>query len=96
MLKILIRPGAQKDTKKIWHYTYKNWGEKQADSYTEALGLSIKSLINNPEIGMTIDHVREGYRLFHYKKHFIIYRLTSKAIDVVRVLGEQMDIKRHL
>jgi toxin ParE1/3/4 len=55
MHKILIRPGARNDIKKIWRYSYKNWGEEQADTYTFSLGQTINE---NPEIGSSIEHVR--------------------------------------
>ena len=50
----------------------------------------------NPEMGIDIEHIRKDYRLYHFKHHFVIYRLTSTVIDIVRVLGESMEIKRHL
>jgi len=96
MHKIQIRPRARKNIKEIWRYTYKKWGEQQADVYTNELGQAIDSLIDNPEIGLSIDYIRQGYRLSHVKHHYIIYRLTPTLIDIVRVLGESMDIKRHL
>ncbi|VAW45622.1 hypothetical protein MNBD_GAMMA04-2164, partial [hydrothermal vent metagenome] len=49
-----------------------------------------------PEIGSSIKYVRQGYRLYHFKHHLIIYCMTSTVIDIVRVLGENMDVKRHL
>ena len=96
MLKILIRPLAKKDIKNIWHYTYENWGERQADIYTASLGQAINEIPKNPEIGNRIEHIRKGYRLYHFQHHFVIYRTTSTEIDIVRVLGESMEIKHHL
>jgi toxin ParE1/3/4 len=96
MHKILIRPAARNDIKKIWHYTYKNWGEQQADTYTFSLGQAINEIPENPEIGSSIEHVRKGFRLYHFKHHFVIYRMSSTVIDIVRVLGENMEVKRHL
>jgi len=96
MHKIHIRPLAKKDIKKIWRYTNKNWGEQQADVYTDELGQAIDSLIDNPEIGIDIAHIKDGYRLFHVKHHYIIYHQTPAVSDIVRVLGESMDINRHL
>lgn len=96
MLKISIRPHARNDIKKIWRYTFDNWGEKQADYYTNALGQAIEEMSKNPKIGNCIDHIRKDYRLYHFKHHLIIYNLSSTTIDIVRVLGENMDAKRHL
>ncbi|HED18170.1 MAG TPA: type II toxin-antitoxin system RelE/ParE family toxin [Gammaproteobacteria bacterium] len=53
MLEIVIRPRARSDIKKIWRYTYDNWGEKQADVYTDALGQAIEEMTENPELGNT-------------------------------------------
>ena len=96
MVKILIRPIARSDIKKIWRYTCNNWGERQADTYTTALGQAIEKMTENPKIGTSIDYLREGYRLYHFEHHLVIYHLSPTVIDVVRVLGESMDIKRHL
>ncbi len=96
MLEIVIRPRARSDIKKIWRYTYDTWGEKQADVYTDALGQAIEEMTENPEMGNSIEHIRKGYRLYHFKHHFVIYRLSSTVLDVVRILAEKMDIKRHL
>jgi toxin ParE1/3/4 len=96
MLKTFIRPKARNDIKEIWHYTYINWGEKQADNYAHTIGQAINGMPENPEIGNNIDNIRKGYRLYHFKHHLIIYRISSTVIEVVRVLGENMEIKRHL
>ena len=96
MLKILIRPQARSDLINIWCYTYDNWGEPQANVYTNELGKLIEKLASNPILGNSINHLRKDYRLYHIKHHFIIYRQTTEIIDVVRILGESMDVKRHV
>ena len=50
----------------------------------------------NPEIGNNIDNIRKGYRLYHFKHYLVIYRLSSTVIEIVRVLGENLEIKLHL
>lgn len=96
MRKILLRPLAKIDIKKIWHYTFDNWGLNQADIYANELGKSINSLMDNPEIGRPIDDIRSDYRLYQFKHHLIVYCQAPSTIEVVRVLGENMDIKNHL
>ena len=73
MLKVSIRPHARNDIKKIWRYTYDNWGGKQADLYVNSLGQAIEEMADNPEIGSSIGYIREGYRLYHFKHHLVIY-----------------------
>lgn len=96
MLKILTKPRAKNDIKKIWRYTYDKYGEKQADDYTNQLGQAINAMVVNPMLGIAIDYVKKGYRQYHFKHHLVIYRLTQKSIEVVRILGENMDASRHL
>ena len=96
MLKVVKRPLAKIDIKKIWRYTCDKWGEQQADAYIYNLGHAIESIADNPKIGVNIEYVRQGYRIYHYQRHLVIYRPTLTTIEIVRVLGERMDIKRHL
>ncbi len=96
MHKLFIRPAARNDIKKIWRYTYRNWGEQQANSYMHSLESAVNKIPENPELGSNIGYIRKGYRLYHFKHHFVIYRLMPATIDIVRVLGEAMAIKRHL
>jgi len=95
MPKVLISPLARNDLKEIWSYSFTNWGMEQADTYTNALGQAIDGLIENPEMGKSIDHVRKAYRCYYFKHHLIIYRISSTAINVIRVLGKGMDVKLH-
>lgn len=96
MLKLIIRPHAKKDIKNIWHYTYENWGEQQAGKYTNELDQAITLLTENPNLGIDIDVIRTGYRMYHVNLHLIIYRLSSTEIDIVRVLGDKMEVERHV
>ncbi len=96
MYKVSIRPEAKNDIKKIWQYTFKTWGKKQADIYTTGRGVAINSLVDKPEIGFTMDHIKDGYRLYRFRHHFVIYTLSPVEIDVTRVLGENMYIENHI
>ena len=93
---IQVRPKAGEDIKKIWLYSLKNWGKKQAVFYINVIDQVIVSLASHPEKGLSIDYVRENYRLIHCQKHFIIYRIGKSNIEIVRVLGERMDVESHL
>ena len=96
MISLKIRPLARSDIKKIWYYSYKNWGKEQADKYTLDLGKGMENLVSNPEKGRLIDGIKNDYRLLTILEHCVVYRFASTEIDVVRVLGKRMDIKRHL
>lgn len=96
MINILVKPKAKEDIKNIWLYTFKVWGATQADIYTEELGETINSLSENPQIGFTIKHVKEGYRLYRFKQHFIVYLFFNNNIVITRILNKSMYVKNHL
>lgn len=96
MRKITQSPLARSDVKGIVRYTRKKWGERQARTYALEIAGMIESLAEHPHKGEGIDHVREGYRKKLVGKHFIIYRVTDTQVAIVRVLKQDMDIRRHL
>ncbi|MGR3179995.1 MAG: type II toxin-antitoxin system RelE/ParE family toxin [Candidatus Anammoxibacter sp.] len=96
MRKLYQQAKAREDLKKIWQYSYKNFGEKQADKYYDELITGMENLKDNPHIGVSCDYIRSGYRQYQINRHFIFYRLSNKKIHIVRVLHERMEPKRHL
>ena len=86
MHSVIIRPRAKSDLKKIWRYTYENWGMNQADNYATTLEQAIIAIPENPKIGTSIDTLRKGYRQYPVKHHLVIYRLIKTNIEIVRVL----------
>ena len=37
----------------------------------------------------------KGYRMYHHQHPLVIYRLTPTTMEIVRILDEKMNIKRH-
>ena len=87
---------AGEDLDNIWLYTYENWSREQADHYYSLLINAFELLAQSPEIGQDVGNLREGYMRYAVKKHYIFYKLMPKGIKIVRVLGQVMDIPRHL
>jgi toxin ParE1/3/4 len=96
MRSIHVRESAESDLIDIWRYSFKEWGEVQADKYLDELDSGISKLADNPEIGMKRDYVREGYRVLFVGSHAVYYTVTPDAVHVVRVLHGRMDPDRHL
>lgn len=96
MRKIHIQLLAEQDIRDIWLYSFRKWGEVQADKYFDELTNAINSIPENPHIGIACDYIREGYRQLHVNHHMVFYRITAEKIIIVRVLGESMDYKRHI
>ncbi len=96
MIKIHKQVKARQDLKNIWLYSFRKWGEQQADKYYDEIIHGIDLLKDNPEIGVSCDDIRLGYRRFKIKEHEIYYKIASKKIDIIRVLHESMNSLSHL
>ena len=96
MLELVIRPRARIDLKGIWRYSLEQWGEAQADRYLRDLEREIRGLPRFPELGVSYEHVRAGYRALHVNRHLIFYRSLDGRLEIVRVLHEAMRVETHL
>ena len=96
MFNIIKYQSAETDLIDIWLYSFKKWNLEQADTYLDEINDAIKIIANNPNIGINSDHIRKEYQKFKINRHFIWYRINVNTIEVIRVLGEEMDYKNHL
>ena len=92
----ILSPLARADLDSIWDHTSKRWDDGQAEAYLRMIQAAIETVAGNPKLGRRYDEVRTGYRRHRAGSHLILYRETSDAIDIVRVLHEKMDIGSHL
>jgi len=91
-----FRPKARADLDAIWDYTYSNWGAKQARHYLTDIKRVCTQLMRDPKLGKVRDDLHGSLRVYPAGKHLIFYLEIYDGIDVVRVLHERMDIRRHL
>jgi len=96
MLKIHKQHKAEQDLLNIWLYTFENWGIIQADKYLDQIEESLNTIALNPDIGVNIDTIRQGYKKYQINEHIIFYTIKNSTIHVVRVLGNDMDYLHHL
>ncbi len=104
MFTYLFFPSAVKAQDDIWHYTYKEWGQKQAEKYINGLhdhlqALSEKkkfwrllpnSLIIPPDLNL------QAY-FSKYEHHYIFFReLPGGKIGIMSILHENADIPVRL
>ncbi|MNL66245.1 Toxin ParE1 [compost metagenome] len=95
MPELRLKPRARRDLNDIWLYSRERWSEEQADRYYAALSDALKSLLVDANRGSPLD-VRRGYRKLASGSHFIYYRAIPAGVEVVRILHQAMDAKRHL
>ncbi len=96
MSQLRLSPKARADLDAIWNYTAQHWGRDQAEAYLLSLDGTMKLLANQPGLGRKIDDIRKGYLKFPAGSHIIIFRMQSKAIEIVRILHKSMDVDENL
>jgi len=96
MNKIHLRPLAEQDLNNIWLYSFKNWGEAQADHYLDQLSKAIELLESTPLMSRERLEFIPPVRIHHHASHLIIYVAFESGIDLIRVLHESMDIDMQL
>ncbi|MEA3363941.1 MAG: type II toxin-antitoxin system RelE/ParE family toxin [Thermodesulfobacteriota bacterium] len=104
--RVRIAKQADRDIADILRWTAAHFSPQQADVYAETLTLSMNTLLQGHEVpgarirndilpGLFSLHVaRQGRR----GSHFIMFRPddTCHCIDVLRVLHDSLDLRRHV
>ena len=92
---IKVTAKARNDLLEIGRYTESRWGRSQRNHYLKQMDEAFNLIGGSPKIGKDRSHVLAGYRSFQQGSHVIYYQ-ESETIDIVRVLHERMDVKRHI
>jgi len=88
---------ASRDIDEIYLYGLINFGEDQADLYSEKMkNLIFETLRSNPEIGRLDTRVNPAIRRFDFESHVIFYDVTETEIVIVRILHGSMDFVKRL
>ncbi|MCU5771475.1 type II toxin-antitoxin system RelE/ParE family toxin [Erwiniaceae bacterium BAC15a-03b] len=87
---------AADDFAAIYDYTLLNFGEKQADRYTEEMDKCLNRLAEMPRMGREQPELGVGLLRYEYARHAIFYRLRQYDTFIIRILHQQMDPWRHL
>ena len=89
-------PRATADLIEIWDYGVATWSVAQAIKYENQILDACDAIVANPTDGDDISYLRDGYLLWRVARHFIIYRISDHGIDIVRILHQMRDIKKHI
>jgi toxin ParE1/3/4 len=91
----LSRP-ARGDLGEIWRYSAATWGTERADTYIDAMISRFVWLAVNRPLWRERSDVRPGLYSYPQGRHVILFRERSGAMDIVRILHDRMDIRRHV
>lgn len=96
--KLQFTKKAAADLSEIWNYTLEEWSERQADEYYSALVACCWQLLRDTCVSSrNYDRIHEGLKGIRCGRHVIFYKKHSSGkVLIVRILHEQMDLKRHL
>jgi toxin ParE1/3/4 len=88
---------ALSDLVEIGRYTERKWSVNQRNVCLKQIDDCFAELSDNPNLGVTCDYIKKGYRKFPQGSHIIFYRLNSDNIlEIIRVLHKSMDVESHL
>ncbi|WP_419810655.1 type II toxin-antitoxin system RelE/ParE family toxin [Bacterioplanoides sp.] len=98
MTDLRISKKADEDLYEIGLYTEDKWGREQRRHYLDEINHRLHLLAQDPDnpFSKDIGHIKAGCFALPIHKHFIIYRKLSHGVRVIRVLGQVMDLERHL
>jgi toxin ParE1/3/4 len=68
---------AVEDFTAIYEYTLLNFGDIQADNYTDYLESTFRLLSSSPLMGYECPEIADGVRRHDHQRHAIFYRLRE-------------------
>ncbi|HET8995908.1 MAG TPA: type II toxin-antitoxin system RelE/ParE family toxin [Acetobacteraceae bacterium] len=101
---VRLSASAEADYDAILRWTMQRFGVAQAEVYARTLAASLARLERGPTIpgARRRDEIAAGLLTIHAgrrARHVILFRVAEaedRAIDVLRILHEAMDIGRHV
>ena len=86
-------PMATQDLLDVWAYVAMHGSGAVADKQLHEIDRVCFVLGAWPEYGKARDDVRKGLRSVSVSRYVVFYRVTKKAIEIVRVLDERRDVE---
>jgi toxin ParE1/3/4 len=90
-LALILSPQAEDDFADILQYTFETWGRHQVYVYRDVLDKALRTIQKNPQIGHHKMELSPQHRTFPAGRHIIIYRATSTAVLVSRILHQRIN-----
>ena len=91
-----LSEAAASDIEAILTRSVLDFGVERTETYFQSLTHCLELLGDNPEMGSTVDDIRQGYRCFLHESDVIFYTHDEQAILIVRILHKRMDVVRSL
>lgn len=96
MKPLAISAAAREDLRAIAAYTRREWGAAQSERYLGRIRSRMSQLRTREDFGVMRPDLGRNLRSLSCEQHVIFYKLSSEAIEIVRILHQRMDVHRHL
>jgi toxin ParE1/3/4 len=99
---------ADSDLRSILDWTLDAFGSPAVERYSRLIGQALRDLAENPERSGT-QHVDDALCIYHLRhsrtrvcgnhvhrpRHFILFRITTKHLEILRYLHDAMDLEQQ-
>ena len=101
---VRLSAAAERDFVEILRDTVGKFGLRQAETYRDLLTQAIAHLADGPDVAGSRSRsaLRKGLRSLHvarrgrHGRHFLLYRERKQTIEILRILHDAMDLRRHV
>jgi len=93
---IILSGAARNDLVEIGEYGEAQFGWGAADAYQDDIEHSFDRLANYPLSGEAKEAWGRGIRCLVCNRHRIIYRVSSDAVQILRIMHHSRDVPKHL
>lgn len=87
---------ARAEIKKIFRYSFQQFGENQALKYKTSLEKCFQLLADNPNMGRECNEIVDGYFRHEHESHIVFYTQRSNDIFITTIIHDRMDVKNIL
>ena|SRR5690242_17690182 len=95
-MRLELSEKADSDLREIYKYSYRQFGDAQAERYYESLWTCFRLIADNPHLGRPRSEFQPPARSHHHKNHVIFYDVYDDRIVIIRVLHKRMEIDKHM
>lgn len=93
MSRYALTPAADADLDENWLYIESASGPKRADAFEQRLHRAMQRLARSPGLGRPTAHLAgETLRVHRVTSYLIIYRESTRPIQIIRVLHGARDV----
>ena len=89
---------AEDDLLEIGYYTDEHWGKAKRNEYLDQINQRFQEITVNPDwpTAKDINLISKACFIVLINEHIIVYKKYNYGVRILRVLGQTMDIDKHL